>query len=156
MVIARPYCGDRCLHPVIPAEVGHHREDLMTYSSRKVSSWIGILLAFGIALGASPLYADVTLKAYLDLRQTPEIREKLRTYFTGVGRGIFYSNAALYIRGAQRLFCMPDDLALDEGIIQALLDQEIRGPGEGRSYEGDTSVELILLNAFIYRFPCDR
>lgn len=114
------------------------------------------LLLLVAVLSASPCSADVTLKAYLDLRDSPRSRETLRTYFTGVGRGIFWSNTVLNVRGAQPLFCMPEKLALDEGVIQSVLDQEIRGPSEGRTYKADTAVELILVSAFISRFPCSQ
>ncbi len=102
----------------------------------RVATFLPLLLI----LSASTSNADITLKAYLDLRESPQVREKLRTYFTGVGRGIFWSNAVLNARGAQPLFCMPDKLALDEGIIQSVLDQEIRAPSEGSPYTGDTPV----------------
>jgi hypothetical protein len=55
-----------------------------------------------------------------------------------------------------RLFCMPEKLALDEGVIQSLLDQEIREPAAGVPYPSGTSIELILTQAFVRRFPCKK
>jgi hypothetical protein len=124
----------------------------MRYQGGALLKYIGILLV----LVASPCSAEVPLKEYLELREVPQVAERLRGYFTGVGRGIFWSNVEIATRGMQPLFCMPENLALDEGIIQSLLDQEIRSPTRGRRYSNETSVELILINAFIGRFPCGR
>ena len=100
--------------------------------------------------------ADFNLKAYLELRDIPQTQENVRNYFTGVGRGIFWANTLVAAKGAPPIFCMPKSLALDEGIIQSILDQEIRDNAEKHAYKNDTPVELILLYAFINKFPCAR
>ncbi len=47
-------------------------------------------------------------------------------------------------------------LALDVGIVQSVLAQELRLSSPGATYGDDTPIELILAKAFIRRFPCDR
>ena len=98
--------------------------------------------------------ADFSLKSYLNLRDKPQTQESLRTYFIGVGRGIFWANVLVTTNGTSPIFCMPKGLALDEGIIQSILNQEIRENDEKHVYESDTPVELILVHAFINKFPC--
>ena len=100
--------------------------------------------------------ADFSLEQYRTLSQSSEIKEKFRDYVTGVGRGIFWANVMLGVQKKERLFCMPTKLSLDEGIIQSLLDQEIRAPSKGTAYKNDTPIELIMTSAFIRRFPCDK
>ena len=100
--------------------------------------------------------ADFTLGNYRKLVQNPTVKERLSDYVTGVGRGIFWSNVILEVQKREPLFCMPAKLSLDEGIIQSLLDQEIRSPSKGTSYNNETPIELIMTNAFIHRFPCGK
>jgi len=124
----------------------------VTHRLRAVSWWLGVFIACHLTLGASQSSADFNLKSYLELRESPQVQAQLKDYFTGVGRGIFWTNAWLRARNAPRLFCMPDALALDEGIIQSILDQEIRDAR--RSYKSDTPVEFILVMGFANKFPC--
>ena len=113
------------------------------------------LLAVGF-LFSSSAKADFDLKTYTDAKQHDETKDKVNAYITGVGRGIFWANVAISAHGGRKLFCMPLNLALDEGLIHSLLDQEIRSPEKGKPYTDDTSVELIMLRAFESRFPCNE
>lgn len=48
------------------------------------------------------------------------------SYLVGVGRGILWANTILDITGQKKLFCTPENLAMDEGIILSVIDQELR------------------------------
>jgi len=63
-------------------------------------------------------------------------------------------HATAELQGRKPLFCIPRKLSLDEGVIHSLLDQEIRNPASGKQYTPDSDIELILVSAFISRFPC--
>jgi hypothetical protein len=112
------------------------------------------LIAVGF-LFSSAAQADFDLQTYTDLKQHDDTKDRVNSYMTGVGRGIFWANTAIGANGGQELFCMPPKLALDEGLIQSLLDQEIRSPVSGKPYADDTLVEFIMLRAFESRFPCN-
>ena len=99
---------------------------------------------------AASTYAEFPLSTYAELKNN----DKFKGYVTGVGRGIFWANVVMEAQGRSPLFCMPNKLALDEGLILSLLDQEIRSSSVDSDYKADTSIELILTNAFIKRFPC--
>jgi hypothetical protein len=95
--------------------------------------------------------ADIPLERYNDFKNNvPQFKD----YLVGVGRGIFWANAVLRATGRPRLFCMPENLKLDEGIILSLVDQEIRDPSSGKSWGSDAPVEMIMAFAFKNRFPC--
>jgi hypothetical protein len=113
-----------------------------------------ICIAIATFLLPSLAVADFSLDTYRFLLKDPVTTEKLSDYVTGTGRGIFWANVLLGVTNKPPLFCPPSKFAFDEGVIQSLLDQEIRKPSKGTPYKGDTPIELILANAFMYRFPC--
>lgn len=113
------------------------------------------ILTVALLVFSETARADFDLKTYKKLKQNTALAEKLNDYTTGVGRGIFWANIMIEARGGSKLFCMPPKLAPDEGLIQSLLDQEIRAPSSGKDYPPDTSIEFILLRAFESRFPCE-
>jgi len=100
--------------------------------------------------------AEFTLGQYRQIVQDPALKERLDSYLTGVGRGVFWANVMLRAQKKRQLFCMPAELSLDEGIIESLFDQEIRRPTKSAHYGEDTPIELILISAFIQRFPCEE
>jgi len=95
--------------------------------------------------------AEFTVSEYRELKDLPE----MKSYVTGVGRGIMWTNVVAVNHYGQRpLFCVPEKFILDEAVILSLLDQEIRQPS--RDYQPETfPIELILLTSFQERFPCD-
>lgn len=100
-------------------------------------------------LFAVPLSADVPLKGYVKLRNHPIVKK----YFVGVVRGVFWANTVLMADGKKPLFCIPDKVALDEGLIYSIIDHEVRSHNDDPRYS-DMPVELIAVRAFIARFPC--
>ncbi len=116
---------------------------------------IFLALVAAVATWSPAARAEFDLKLYRELMRTPETKEKLSDYVTGLGRGIFYANAFLEVRESAPLFCMPGKLSLDQGLIESLLDQEIRKPASGNEYPDDTPIELIMVRAFMTRFPCE-
>jgi len=113
-----------------------------------------ILLATAVLSISGTAKADFDLKSYMELKEHDAVAESLKYYTTGVGRGIFWANARIGAYGGKKLFCMPPKLALDEGLIQSLLHQEIRSPASAQPYADETPVEFIMLVAFESRFPC--
>ena len=97
---------------------------------------------------ATPANAEIPLRAYR--------ADADKTYITGVGRGIFWVNSYLQEYGAGEIFCPPPKLHLDAEIIASLLDQEIREPPSGKQWEADTPIEMIMVVAFLDRFPCNK
>lgn len=95
-------------------------------------------------------YAEYTLSMY----EVVGNEDAFKSYLTGVGRGIQYANEFMKAQGVPPLFCMPNNLSLDESIIHSLLDQEIRRPSGDRKYNADNTIEMILTISFIRRFPC--
>src|SRR5690554_5785725 len=79
---------------------------------------------------------------------------QLDDYLVGLGRGIFWANTVLNVEGRDKIFCMPQGLSLDEGIILSVIDQEIRSPTYRDSWDSDVPIELIAVHAFKNKFPC--
>ena len=97
--------------------------------------------------------AEIPLRFYTD----PQFDlAQHKDYVVGLGRGIFWANVLLRVQGKPPLFCMPPHLALDEGIILSLIDQEIRSPSSGKPWADDTTIEFLMAYAFMQRFSCTR
>ncbi len=104
-----------------------------------------------LAVCSANAAAEVPLSKYAELRKNvPQFKD----YLVGVGRGIFWANVLLDVHGKQKLFCMPEKLAFDEGIILSLLEPEIRSPSSGKPWPADDAVEMIMAFAIASRFPC--
>ena len=109
------------------------------------------LWLLGVASVSSAVFADVPVGRYFELKKS---QPSFADYLTGIGRGVFWANTVLEVNNQKTLFCMPNNLSLDKGIILSLIDQEIRSPSSGRQWKEDTPVELIMVVAFQKRFPC--
>lgn len=101
-------------------------------------------------------HAELDLELYEKVKQDGKLPPDIAIYVTGIGRGIFWTNAYLENDKSGSLFCMPRKLSLDEGLIHALLEQEISSPASGTTYNNDVPIEYILLRAFVTRFPCNE
>jgi hypothetical protein len=104
-------------------------------------------------LFAVPLSGDFPLKQHVELRRQSSFNKQLDSYFIGVGRGIFWANTVLEVTGQQPLFCTPEKLTLDDGIILSLIHQEVRSRSKDPNF-ANTPVELLAVKAFQIRFPC--
>ena len=82
------------------------------------------------------------------------ISDSNKTYVTGLGRGVLWANIAAEDNGV-KLFC-PPALNFDAAYLASLLDQEIREPLSGVSWKDDTPIELIMVYAFLHKFPCNK
>jgi hypothetical protein len=117
--------------------------------SLRYAQFLALLLA-SVAVSAMPL------SEYLQSRGDPHKKTITDVYVWGVGKGIFWTEAENDVDGGQKLFCMPDKLALTSDLVSSLLDQEIDKPVNGRPYGQNAEIELILVNSFIGRFPCSH
>ena len=109
-----------------------------------------IVLTCVLTAWSSTASAEFPVGTYTQFRND----SAFKSYLVGLGRGIFWANALLKVQGKPRLFCMPEHLNLDEGIILSLIDQEIRSPSSGKPWSDDAEVEFVMAVAFINRFPC--
>lgn len=100
------------------------------------------------------LNAEVSVLDYKTLKASGELPKDFESYLVGVGRGAFWASAIAEPSGGKKLFCMPEKLALDKGVILAVLDQELRESDP--AIIGKRPIELVLVNAFRTRFPCDK
>jgi hypothetical protein len=96
------------------------------------------------------LARTITLALLIETTSLPALAEAYKDYVVGVGRGVFWANAYLAAQNQKRLFCMPEKLALDEGVILSLIDQQIRKP----STKDDSEIESQMVLAFMTIFPC--
>lgn len=118
---------------------------------KNFSEFVCLLLLIFVCENAR---ADITLEKYRSYKKLPQGEKNLGIYVTGVGRGISWYNLMLEAKDMPKLFCLPKNLSLDQGIIESLLDQEIRASVSGIKYKDDDFIELIMLEAFVGRFPC--
>lgn len=105
---------------------------------------------FGMCLSTAA-FADVPVSRYLEFKKS---QPSFTDYLVGIGRGVFWSNTMLEVNNQKPFFCMPNKLALDQGIVLSLIDQEVRNPSSGKQWKEDTPIELIMVVAFQKKFPC--
>jgi hypothetical protein len=97
--------------------------------------------------------AEVPVSNYAAFKKNvPQFKD----YLIGLGRGIFWANTLLTSQGKPNLFCMPEDLILDDASILSLIDHEIRQPSAKKPWSNDTTVEMVAAFAFVSRFPCTQ
>jgi hypothetical protein len=125
-----------------------------------VIRWVvGCLIAptcafWSVAIVASPASAQVSLSIYRSAVKEG-ISESNKTYVTGLGRGVLWANVAAEDNGI-KLFCPPAQTNFDPAFLASLLDQEIREPLSGIPWKDDTPIELIMVYAFVDKFPCKK
>jgi hypothetical protein len=120
---------------------------------RLINRWSFVVLACTLVLWTTSSFAEVSVSKYAEFKKTvPQFKD----YLTGLGRGILWANTMLVIQGKPSLFCMPENLALDDGIILSLIDQEIRSPSTKKPWGKEDTVEMIAAFAFVSRFPCPQ
>jgi hypothetical protein len=119
-----------------------------------VGCLIALACAFwAVAIVASPASAQVSLSIYRSAIKEG-ISDSNKTYVTGLGRGVLWANVAAEDNGV-KLFC-PPALNFDAAFLASLLDQEIREPLSGVPWKDDTPIELIMVYAFVDKFPCKK
>jgi hypothetical protein len=94
--------------------------------------------------------------------------ELFQTYMTGVGNGILWVNSLIKAEGKKPMFCIPSELVFSNEFILSLLDQEVqRRSKQDKEYWirfkikinenlDEVPLELILINGFIVRYPCEQ
>lgn len=118
---------------------------------RLINRWSFVVLACTIGFWTTSASAEVSVNKYAEFNKTvPQFKD----YLTGLGRGILWANTMLVIQGKPSLFCMPENLTLDDGIILSLIDQEIRSPSTKKPWGKEATVEMVAAFAFVSRFPC--
>lgn len=110
-----------------------------------------VVLACAIGLWISSASAEIPVSKYTEYKKSvPQFND----YLIGLGRGIFWANILLEMQGKPRLFCMPENVDLDDELILSIVDQEIRHPSTMKSWDKRATVEMIAALSFVSRFPC--
>ncbi len=107
-----------------------------------------------VSMCATVADAEITVKFYRETNGVENI-PGMKDYIVGVGRGIFWSSIFLETHGGAKIFCLPHNLAFDEGIILSVLDQEVRQPSSGVPWKDGTPIDLILVAGLSHKFPCN-
>ena len=114
---------------------------------RKVTLFAFIWLI--AAVFVAPVWAEISVRDYDKARES----ETLKTYITGVAKGIFWANAVLGFNKQTPLFCPPANLALTGENYRDILNRELNAQKD--KYSLDAPIEMILLHGLMSTFPCD-
>jgi hypothetical protein len=118
-----------------------------------INRWWFVVLACAIGFWTSSASAEIPVNKYAEFKKNvPQFKD----YLIGLGRGIFWANTMLGTQGKPSLFCMPENLNLDDGIILSIIDQEIRSPSTKTPWGDEATVEMVAAFAFVSRFPCPQ
>lgn len=75
----------------------------------------------------------------------------VEAHINGVGQGMGWSNAVVESRLKEKLFCPPQNIALNAENYLSIIDKEI----ESGRWKDQDPVELVLFMGLEKTFPCD-
>jgi len=73
----------------------------------------------------------------------------LRTYITGLGKGMEWTNTLAKQSTGKALFCVPSDVALNEAHYVGLIDKAL-----AQGVADDQPIEMSLILGLAAAFPC--
>ncbi len=91
-----------------------------------------------------------TVSEYQELKKNSKDLEILKTYFEGVGSGIFWSNVFIHQKLKEKLWCPPQNIKLNSDHYISIIDGELKS----RFRFEDEDIEPILLEGLVNAFPC--
>ena len=110
------------------------------------------LAIFSFAVIATPASAEVPIEMYLKNSAIFRQEGKVRDYMHGIGKGIFWANIIADSQNRAPLFCPPNKLSFDDGMILSViynyLDKSKDPPG--------TPIEMLAVHAMAEAFPCGK
>lgn len=96
--------------------------------------------------------AEVPAKAYDLVKDT----EWFKDYINGVGVGLGWANVHLMARKQERLYCVPENLALEASNYLDIIERKMSNKEFVKMLRLETPLELILLNGLEETFPCKK
>lgn len=91
------------------------------------------------------------LSNYIENKDNPELKQFFLTHISGVGDGIFWSNAFAESRYGKAFFCSPAKMVLEPQNYVTILNRLIES---GYKVETD-SVGFALFIGLVKTFPCE-
>lgn len=113
-----------------------------------------VLAAACLATSFSALANDLTLT--VSIFQRTKDNPIVMSYISGLGQGYLYANTKLLMDGMPRIYCQPIGLALIGKNYVQLIETEVQHPSSGHVYTEKTAIEVVLLNALLANFPCEK
>ena len=112
-----------------------------------------LLVLISIVFLSSTAWADLSVKDYKKVKEIELIQE----YINGVGRGLGIGNAMMRIETGKRLFCVPENFALEKPNLIRILDDEIERREKSVGFEKaqQDNIEILLLFGLKITFPCE-
>lgn len=107
-----------------------------------------------LVLTITPAHSDYTIEGFAVIQD--ENPEAAKLHLKGIGHGLKAANAALDIRGAEKLFCVPSDFSLRGQNFVDIYNQEIEQYLDTDAYTPKYPISLPLLNGLQSQFPCDN
>ena len=96
-------------------------------------------------------HAEITVKDYYFLKGNTE---RIDDYVSGLTRGVFWANVMNSTTGKPKLFCPPPKQAMEDKAALSMVDAEIRAPSRNTPWESNTPIGLVVVIAFMNKFPC--
>lgn len=89
---------------------------------------------------------EIPIGQYAQLKDNDQVK----TYITGVGKGVFYADVYLSVFDRKPLLCIPPGVEIGQDIILAAIEKELNTT----NYDPLDPVESIVPMALMVRFPC--
>ncbi|WP_315742232.1 MULTISPECIES: hypothetical protein [unclassified Bradyrhizobium] len=109
--------------------------------------WFSVIATMTV-LGAGRAAADPSARAAIERFERGGIADKY--YLIGIGAGLSWANATLFADHKQRLFCVPEKVALAPEQEFDILKRYV----QDNPLVADKSVGAVLLSALADAFPC--
>ena len=116
---------------------------------------VRIFLAITALLFSVSSSSAMKISEYLAKKEIPQQKALIDVYLKGYIHGLFNANDVLEARGAQPLFCMPDqDMFLSKGNHTEYLDLVL---SKSVTYvKDDTTIEIALVSTLVNTYPCKK
>jgi len=113
-----------------------------------------LAIAATLMVAMQAAHADYTINELEAKHRAPDARVLMDFYLQGVGEGVLYGQAAYkFKQQAPRLYCMPDELALDGAAYFDILEDYLAHEPTKRVLL-NKSASAALIFALEYTFPC--
>ncbi len=118
------------------------------------------VLALLMFFAASSADATPTKKFYLENKDRSDtmMKERLKLYIDGMGEGISWANNLIKQLYGKKLYCQPENLALNADNYLDILDRQLKKEQKrikSLGWKDKTVLALFLLDGLQETFPCE-
>ena len=117
-----------------------------------------LIVIITVLFFSSNVQSEITADTYLKVREGNNEKEKkfVRDHIMGIATGVLWTNAYLYSKKMDEVFCSPDNMVLNTENYVNFLDREIEYRKKVGAYDGKDPIAMMILLHLVDVFPCKK